>query len=103
MKSKYFLLLLFLVGFQFTKAQTVVNEYVPEDLDEIERYLKRINSNYTNRISGPFSSKVKINTDVIIVQNDSAIIATAALELFMKDFVMKSLKIEKCKGRNTIV
>ena len=59
MKSKYFLLLLFLVVFQFTKAQTVVNEYVPEDLDEIERYLKRINSNYTNRISGPFSSKVK--------------------------------------------
>jgi len=45
---------------------------------------------------------MKIDTDIGIVQNDAAIVATAALELFVKDFATKSLEIAKRKGRNTI-
>mmetsp|Transcript_28074 Transcript_28074/g.59268 ORF Transcript_28074/g.59268 Transcript_28074/m.59268 type:complete len:209 (+) Transcript_28074:167-793(+) len=45
---------------------------------------------------------MKIDTDIGIVQNDAAIVATAALEMFVKEFATKSLEIAKAKGRNTI-
>ncbi len=54
-------------------------------------------------LSNLFSSKVKIDTDHGIVQNAATIVVTAMLELFVKYFVTKSLKIAKRKGRNTIL
>ncbi|KAL7524879.1 hypothetical protein ACHAXR_001894 [Thalassiosira sp. AJA248-18] len=45
---------------------------------------------------------MKIDSDIGIVQNDAAIVATAALEHFVKEFAVKSLEIAKSKGRNTI-
>mmetsp|Transcript_20939 Transcript_20939/g.37815 ORF Transcript_20939/g.37815 Transcript_20939/m.37815 type:complete len:213 (+) Transcript_20939:72-710(+) len=45
---------------------------------------------------------MKLDTDIGIVQNDAAIIAAAALEMFVKEFATKSLEIAKRKGRNTI-
>lgn len=45
---------------------------------------------------------MKIDSDIGIVQNDAAIVATAALEHFVKTFAVKSLELAKSKGRNTI-
>lgn len=45
---------------------------------------------------------MKLDADIGIIQNDAAIVCTAALELFVKEFATKSLDIAKRKGRNTI-
>lgn len=45
---------------------------------------------------------MKLDTDIGIIQNDAAIVVTAALEQFVKEFGAKSLEIAKRKGRNTI-
>lgn len=45
---------------------------------------------------------MKIDKDIGIIQNDAAILTTAALEMFVKDFATKSLEIATRKGRNTI-
>lgn len=45
---------------------------------------------------------MKIDVDIGIIQNDAAILTTAALELFVKNFATKSLEIAKSKGRSTI-
>ncbi|WP_179354244.1 M48 family metalloprotease [Winogradskyella vidalii] len=59
MNSKYFKVLLLFLCFQLVCSQDAVNEYLPQDINETEIYLKRINSNYINKIEGPFSSKIK--------------------------------------------
>ena len=45
---------------------------------------------------------MKLDTTIGIVQNDAAIVTTAALEHFVKEFAVKSLELAKKKGRNTI-
>eukprot|EP00571_Detonula_confervacea_P012594 CAMPEP_0172312562 /NCGR_PEP_ID=MMETSP1058-20130122/17957_1 /TAXON_ID=83371 /ORGANISM="Detonula confervacea, Strain CCMP 353" /LENGTH=185 /DNA_ID=CAMNT_0013026061 /DNA_START=101 /DNA_END=658 /DNA_ORIENTATION=+ len=45
---------------------------------------------------------MKIDSAIGIIQNDAAIVATAALEHFVKEFAVKSLELAKSKGRNTI-
>mmetsp|Transcript_11778 Transcript_11778/g.22339 ORF Transcript_11778/g.22339 Transcript_11778/m.22339 type:complete len:206 (-) Transcript_11778:156-773(-) len=45
---------------------------------------------------------MKTDKDIGIIQNDAAIVATAALEQFVKDFATKSLALATRKGRNTI-
>ena len=45
---------------------------------------------------------MKIDDSLGIVQNDAAIITTAALEHFVKTLAVKSLELAKSKGRNTI-
>lgn len=59
MNSKYFKVLLLFLCFQLVCSQDAVNEYLPQNINETEIYLKRINSNYINKIEGPFSSKIK--------------------------------------------
>ncbi|MEP5254505.1 MAG: M48 family metalloprotease [Winogradskyella arenosi] len=59
MNSKYFRVLLLFLSYQFVYSQDVVNEYLPQDINETEIYLNRINTNYINKIKGPFSSKIK--------------------------------------------
>mmetsp|Transcript_16477 Transcript_16477/g.25844 ORF Transcript_16477/g.25844 Transcript_16477/m.25844 type:complete len:91 (-) Transcript_16477:1682-1954(-) len=49
-----------------------------------------------------FFFEVKTDKDIGIIQNDAAIVATAALEQFVKDFATKSLALATRKGRNTI-
>ena len=45
---------------------------------------------------------MKIDSTIGIVQNDAAIVVTAALEHFVKDLASRSLELAKGKGRNTI-
>ena len=45
---------------------------------------------------------MKIDTGVGIVQNDAAIVVTAALEHFVKELATKALKLSEKKGRGTI-
>jgi len=45
---------------------------------------------------------MKIDTSVGIVQNDAAIVVTAALEHFVKELATKALKLSEKKGRGTI-
>ncbi|KAL7524356.1 hypothetical protein ACHAWF_000917 [Thalassiosira exigua] len=45
---------------------------------------------------------MKNHPDIGIIQNDAAIIATVACELFIKELATKSLEIANCKGRITI-
>ena len=42
---------------------------------------------------------MKSDPDIGIIQNDAAIVVTAALECFVKDFSVKSFEIAKRKGR----
>ncbi|WNH08250.1 M48 family metalloprotease [Thalassobellus suaedae] len=43
----------------FLFSQGINNEYIPSNIDAIESFLKRINQNQINKISGEFSSKIK--------------------------------------------
>tara|TARA_R110002049_G_scaffold58117_3_gene158442 strand:+ start:1179 stop:2528 length:1350 start_codon:yes stop_codon:yes gene_type:complete len=43
----------------FLFSQEINNKYIPSNIDAIESYLKRINHNQINKISGEFSSKIK--------------------------------------------
>ena len=45
---------------------------------------------------------MKIDTSIGIVQNDAAIVVTAALEHFVKELATKALKLSEKKGRGTI-
>ncbi|KAL9179528.1 hypothetical protein ACHAXT_008818 [Thalassiosira profunda] len=45
---------------------------------------------------------MKLDSSLGIVQNDAAIVATAALELFVERMAKKSLELSQKKGRNTI-
>jgi len=45
---------------------------------------------------------MKIDSGVGIVQNDAAIVVTAALEHFVKELATKALKLSEKKGRGTI-
>ena len=53
------ILLLFLLCFNLSFSQENTNKYLPADLASLEIYLKKINENHTNKISGEFSSKIK--------------------------------------------
>ena len=46
---------------------------------------------------------MKSDPSVGIIQNDAAIVVTAALEHFVKDFAVKSLNLAKEKGRNNFI
>ena len=46
---------------------------------------------------------MKIDPEIGIVQNDAAIVVTAALEHFVKEMAVKSLEIAKSKGRKNII
>lgn len=48
------------------------------------------------------SQAMKLDPDIPIVQNEAAIMATMAAELFLKSLAKESLKISKTRGRNTI-
>ncbi len=53
------LIFIFLCSLNFIYAQSIYNEYLPEHLDSLKFYLKRINRNHLEKISGEYASKIK--------------------------------------------
>lgn len=58
MNLRILLLFLFFVSY-VVDAQELSYKYVPNNLDSLQVYLKRINSNHINKIDGAYSSKIK--------------------------------------------
>jgi histone H3/H4 len=62
----------------------------------------------TNLVTGlsiPFRTikkAMKLDPDILIVQNEAALVVTKAAEMFLENLAMESLKISKNHGRNTI-
>ncbi|MDO5972288.1 M48 family metalloprotease [Flavivirga aquimarina] len=52
-------ILIFLCIINFITAQESSNQYIPNNLDSLKVYLKRINNNHIEKINGSLSSKIK--------------------------------------------
>lgn len=59
MKYRKLSILFFLCVINFTYAQEVSSQYVPNNVDSLKVYLKRINTNHIQKINGALSSKIK--------------------------------------------
>ncbi|KAL7444368.1 hypothetical protein ACHAXH_009968 [Discostella pseudostelligera] len=67
--------------------------------------IRRISTNLTTGLTIPFRTikrLMKNDTTIGIVQNDAAIVVTAALEMFVKNLAQQSLQLAANNGRNII-
>mmetsp|Transcript_11682 Transcript_11682/g.27988 ORF Transcript_11682/g.27988 Transcript_11682/m.27988 type:complete len:185 (-) Transcript_11682:232-786(-) len=68
---------------------------------------RKVSTNVVTGLSIPFRTikkAMKLDPDILIVQNEAALVVTKAAEMFLENLALESLKISKnhVNGRNTI-
>lgn len=87
------------------KAKRESKDSINDDDDENLGKIRRISTNLTTGLTIPFRTVkrlMKNDATIGIVQNDAAIVVTAALEFFVKELARKSLQLASNNGRNII-